>query len=246
MKQFNTNRIQLAIVTAMSMVALASLPANAVSQTTTSTTTTSTASQAKLQLIISVGNGEINRRLTTLNNLTTGINAAQFLTTSDKSSLSTEISTETASLKSLQTKLNAETTIAAATTDDANVITEYRVYVLVVPKVYIVITADDQQAAQAALTKFASSAQSLIATAQKAGKNVTILQSELSDLNSHLSAAQSISSAMESGVINLQPTDYNSDHSIFVGDYTKLQTAQNDNEAATSDANEILTGLQGL
>lgn len=247
MKQLHTKRLELVIYTIVGLVSLMVLPASALSQTTaTSSSSTNSATQAKLQLIISVGNGEIQRRLTTLSNLTSGISSAQFLTASDKSTLSNEVTTESSDLTSLKTKLDSETTISAATTDDLDVITEYRVYVLVVPKVYIVITADDQQVEETALTNAATTAQQLITSAKNAGKNVTTLQSELSNLSSSVSAAQSISSAMESGVIGLQPTDYNSDHSILVGDYNKLQTAQSDIQSAVTDANNILTGLQSL
>lgn len=245
-RQLRGNQFVLTILTLLSTALLIAVPVNAVTQTATSATTTNNATQTKLQLIISVGNGEIQRRLTTLNNLTTGINAAQFLSSGDKTSLSDEVSTEATDLTGLQTKLDAETTVAAATTDDLNVITEYRVYVLVVPKIYIVITADNQQATEAALTSFASNCQSLITAAQNAGKNVTTLQSELSNLNSEVSASHSISSSMEASVIGLQPSDYNSDHTILVGDYGKLQTAQSDNETAINDANELLSGLQSL
>lgn len=250
MKHLRSNRLELAIGTVISMVALTALSAGAVAQATTTTTsastTTSSATQAKLQTVITVGNGEITRRLTTLNNLTTGITASQFLTASDKSSLSSEISTEASDLTGLKTKLDAETTVVAATTDDLNVITEYRVYVLVVPKVNVIIAADRQQATEAALTTTANNFKNAIATAASAGKNVTTLQSELTDLNAQVAAAQSISSSMEAGVINLQPSDYNTDHAILVGDYNKLVTAQNDNETAITDANAMLTGLQGL
>jgi hypothetical protein len=245
-KQLHSSRIGRIIGTVVSAVALTTLPAGAIGYAAASSTTTSTITQTNLQLAISVGDGEITRRLTTLGNLSSGINSAQLLSASDKTSLGNEVSTETNALTSFKTQLDAETTVAAATTDDANVITEYRVYVLIVPKVYIVIAADNQQVTEGALTKLASSFQSVITSDKNAGKNVTTVQNELNDLNSQVAAAQSISSAMETGVVGLQPTDYNSDHTILVGDYNKLVTAQSDNAAAISDANEILSGLQGL
>jgi hypothetical protein len=206
----------------------------------------STANQSLLKSAISAGDGEISRRLTTLNSLATGINSAQHLSSSDKSSLSSEVSTETAGLNTIQTKLNAETTVSEAVADDTDVITEYRVYVLVVPKVYIVIAADNQQSVEAALTKAASGFQAVLTNAQNAGKNVSSLQPLLSDLNSRVTAANSISSNMESSVVSLQPSDYNSDHTLLVGDYNTLQTAQSDNQAALNDANQLLSGVQNL
>ncbi|HTB48503.1 MAG TPA: hypothetical protein VK712_00285 [Verrucomicrobiae bacterium] len=244
-KQICSNRIGLVVATVIGIIAMTALRAGAISQATTSASTT-TAAQANLQLVINVGNGEIQRRLTTLGNLTSGVDAAQYLAASDKSSLSSEISTETSALTALQTKLDAETTVAGAATDDSNVITEYRVYVLVVPKVYIVIAADNQQVTEGVLSNMATGFQGVITADQKAGKNVTSLQSELSDLNGQVAAAKAISSAMETSVVGLQPTDYNSDHTLLVGDYTKLQTAQSDNGTAINDANQLLTGLQSL
>lgn len=242
-KRLHSRRLELLVCTIITGLTLVALPVDAI---TTATSTTSTATQAKLQTIINVGNGEITRRLTTLNNLTTGINAAKYLTSSDKSSLLSELMTESGDLTSLQTKLDSETTVTAATTDDVSVITEYRVYVLVVPKVYIIISADDQQAAEAVLTTTANNFQSAITAAKNNGKDVTSLESELTALNSEISAAQAISSNMESSVIGLQPTDYNTDHSLLTGDYTKLQTAQSDNLASVNDANQMLTNLQDL
>jgi hypothetical protein len=49
---------------------------------------------------------------------------------------------------------------------------------------------------------------------------------------------------MEASAVGLQPSDYNSDHSVLVGDYDKLVTAQSDNADAMNDANQILSGLQ--
>lgn len=223
------------------VIALITLHATAAALTTTSSATT-----GLLTTIINAGNGEISRRLTTLNNLTSVINSAQYLTASDKSSLSSEVTTEVSDLTSLKTKLDAETTISAATADDTAVITEYRVYLLVVPQVYIVISADNQQSVEAALSKAATGFQSAITTAQNAGKNVTTLQSELSSLNSQVTAAQAISSNMETTVVGITPTTFNGNETILTGDYNKLLTAQTDNEAAINDANQLLTGLQAL
>lgn len=204
---------------------------------------TSATSQQRLQTIISKGDQEITRRLSTLTNK---INAATKLSASDKTTLSGEVSDTISGLNTLKTKLDAETTIAAARTDVQDIYTEYRVYALVAPKVNLIKVADDQQAAEAKLTALAQKLQTRIATAQQAGKDVSALQSQLSDMTTNVSAAQAISSGIESKVISLQPSDFNSDHALLSGDSAQLKTAHADNKQAYNDAKSIIATLKTL
>jgi hypothetical protein len=63
-------------------------------------------------------------------------------------------------------------------------------------------------------------------------------------MTSKIAAAQAISSAMEANVINLQPSDYNSNHSLLSGDAATLKTAAADNQAAITDAKTIIASLK--
>ncbi len=225
--------------------------ANAVTTPTTNTTTTqqSTATaneQTRLQNIISKGDQEIARRLASLATLTTKINAATRLTASDKTTLTNEVNDTISGLNTLKTKLDSETTIAAARTDVQDIYTEYRVYALVAPKINLVKVADDQQVAEQKLATLIQKLQSRITTAQSKGKEATALQNALNDMTTKVNAAQSISSSIQSKVIGLQPTDYNSDHAILSGDSAQLKSAHADNQAAYQDAKQIVAGLKAL
>jgi len=221
--------------------------AKATNVTTASATTTTTATQQqKLQTIIAKGDQEINRRLATLNTLTNKINAANKLTASDKTALINEVNNTISGLTALKIQLDGETTITAAKTDVQNIYLEYRVYALVAPKVNLIKVADDQQVAEAKLTTLAQKLQARITADKQAGKDVTSLQNELNDMTNNINAAQSISSSIESSVINLQPTDYNNDHSILSGDNVKLANAHSDNVKALADAKNIVSGLKSL
>lgn len=212
----------------------------------TNTSGTSTTNTQTLQKVISRGDAEITRRLGTLNTLTSKINAATKLSASDKATLTAEVSSTISGLDTLKTQLDSETTLAAAKTDVSNMYSEYRVYALVAPKVGLVKVADDQQVAESKLSALATKLQTRITADQNAGKDVTALQSDLTDMTTKTSAAQTISSNIESSVINLQPSDYNSNHSVLEGDKTQLQTAHADNEAAYTDAKNIVSGLKSL
>jgi hypothetical protein len=206
----------------------------------------STAQTKQLQLIISRGNNEITRRLTTLNKLSSKISSDTKLSASDKSNLTDEVNTEIGDLTSLKTTLDGETLVANAKTDAQSIFTEYRVYALVMPKIYLVKTADAQQITETKLTTLAGKIQNDITADQKAGKDVSSLQTTLNDMTAKVQAAQSISSNIESSVVNLQPSDYNSDHTVLSGDNAQLKTAQSDITATVTDAKSLVSSLASL
>jgi hypothetical protein len=228
--------------------------ANAAATNTNATTTTHTtastqntaADQQKLSTIISKGDQEISRRLTTLATVTSKISAATKLSASDKSYLSEEVSTETSGLTALKTKLDAETTLAGARTDAQSIVTDYRVYALIVPKIQLIKTADDQQVSESKLSALVIKLQSRLTAAKANGKDITALQAKLDDMNTQTSNAQAISSAIESKVLTLQPTDYDSDHSLLSGDAAQLKTAHSDNTTAYNDAKSIVAGIKNF
>jgi chromosome segregation ATPase len=242
MKVINKNQ-KLMAITAVAMISSALV----LGDTTFALTAQQTATQqARLQAIISKGDQEISRRLSSLNTLTAKINAATKLTATSKAALGSEVTTEISGLTALKSKLDAETTLANAKVDAQQIYTDYRVYALIVPKVHLVKLADDIQAVDAKLTTLAGKLQSRIATAQQAGKDVAALQSQLADMNSKISAAQNAASQIESSVINLQPSDYNSNHQVLSGDMAQLKTAHIDNQAAFTDAKNIVSALKNL
>jgi hypothetical protein len=247
MKRTTIQRAGFTLGAAISAISLSVIPAGALAQAKATTTGgTAAGDQAKVKLIINRGNSEIARRLTTLNALSAKVSSATKLTSADQASLSSEISTEVDGLTSLKTKLDADTTVSDAKTDAQAIIDGYRVYALIVPKVSLVKTADDQQVAEAKLSALSVKLQARISTAQAAGKNVASLQTELASLNSKVSAAQAISSSIESAVVNLVPSDYNTNHSVLSGDRNQLKTAQSDIQGALSTATTIITNLKNL
>lgn len=204
------------------------------------------AQQERLQIIINRGNQEITRRLSTLNKLGVHIGNAARLTTSDKNYLTSEVNAEIAGLTSLKSQLDTATSLTTARADAQSIIDEYRVYALVVPKVFLVKTADDQQVAESRLTALAQKLQSRITSAQNAGKEVSALQADLAAMTGSIQTAQSISSSIETKVLTLQPGDFNSDHSILDGDAAQLQAAHSDNQAVYNTAKTIVAALKNL
>jgi hypothetical protein len=230
--------------TALTAAASGSGSASDSSATANASATTAAGDKAKVTFIINHGDTEIARRLSALNALSAKITATTKLTSADQSALSSEVSTEVSGLTSLKATLDADTDLTNAKADGQSIITDYRVFALIVPKVDIVKTADDQQVAEGKLSALAPKLQSRITTAQTAGKSVTSLQTQLNDLTTKIGAALTISSTLETNVISLQPSDYNSDTTVLSGDRDQLKTAQADIQAALSDAKGIVASLK--
>jgi len=239
-------RTPLTITLAITVAGLAALPVSALATTKSQASTSSSGDQAKLQLIINRGNNEISRRLTTLNGLSGKITSSTKLTADDQASLSGEVNDEISGLTALKTKLDADTTVADARVDAQSIITGYRVYVFVGPKVGLIKTADDQQIAESKLSALLPKLQSRVDAAKSAGKNVTSMQNGLNDMSTQINNAQAISAGVESSLLGLQPSDFNTDHAVLSGYRDKLKTAQTDVKAAVSDANSVVSALKNL
>ena len=203
-------------------------------------------SSADLTRLKTRGDAEITRRLTALNKLATVINSAVNLSASNKTSLSNQVSGETSDLTSLKTQLDGETTLAVAQADAQSIITGYRVYALIVPKVYLLKSADTELANNTKLSTLAGKLQDRLNTAKGQGKDVSSLQTKLDDMNAQTASAKGTAEAVETKVLPLLPTDYDSDHSVLEGQKAQLQTAHNQNIVAYSDAKTIVAGLKSL
>ena len=196
-----------------------------------------------LSSIHSRGGQEISRRLSYLNNLLTQINNATHLTASDKTALTSEINNEIASLTALQSTLASQTSLSSAKTNVQSMITEYRVFSLVIPKVRMIIYADNQQNNEAKLSTLSGKLETRIAAAKTAGTDVTSLQTKLDDMKSRITAAQALSSSVETGLLGITPDQYNANKSILAPYHADLGTAHADNQVAYNDAKSIIEGL---
>jgi len=237
---------------AYSVVAAATTPGNtstyysAETASATSDSSSSSTDSQRLSNIKTKGDAEINRRLAALGTLSTKISNATKLTSADKSTLLGEVTAEISGLTALKAKLDAETTVSAAAADVQNMVTEYRVYALIVPKIQFVRMADNQQVVQSKLTALATKLQTRITAAQTAGKDVALLQQQLTQLQSIVSAAGVVSSSVEAKVIVLQPSDYNSDHSTLSGYNEQLKSVHQQNQTAYDLAKTMVSELKAL
>jgi hypothetical protein len=213
------------------------------------TAASSSTATNKLSTIQSRAAKEIDQRLTTLGNLSTQVANSTKLSLADQTSLNAEISSETTGLTTLKTQIAADTTADQASTDEATIFTDYRVYAVVVSKVGLLTIADNQQTIEAKLTTLAQNLQVKITDDQTDGKSSTSVaaaQTELTSMTSQITDAHQISTTIENDVSPVLPSNWNANHNIFSGDNTQLTSAYHENQIASSDANNIASILRSI
>jgi hypothetical protein len=237
----------LAPLAVMTLVSVSQLPLLASADSATGSQATQTASSSQTMTvgdIITKGNTAIAQRLTTLGDLVTNINSSSNkLTTSDKSYLLSEVNGASSGLASLKSTLDAETSLKAARADYADIFSEYRVYLLVKPKVNDIKTADVQQAREQKLTTEQGKLQTRF---NKVGKNNSQTQSLLTSMQTELSNAKGISSSVETGALPITPAQFNTNPTVMKNYSAQLKQATDDNQTAVQDAKQIVTALKSL
>lgn len=194
---------------------------------------------------------EIDRRVTSINNLITHIQGLKRLSDADKTNFLTKAQTEINALTTLRAKIDADTDVPTLRNDIKSIFNEYRVYALFLPQVRILSSVDVMGDIADAMGQLASKLQTRINTAKSNGHDVTALQASLDDLQAKLTDAKTQYTNAENTVTGLVPD---------LGDKTKLasntaalQSARADIKAGAADLKagrqdiqSIITGLKSF
>jgi len=235
------------VITRSMLVAVlfTAIPLYSATGTATPTPALSGAAQAThLANLKTRGAAEIDRRLAALNTALTKLGASTKLGQSDKAALTAQVTAETTALTALKAKLAADTDLATARVDVQSIVTEYRVYVLMLPKARLVAATDHLVLVEGQLTDLQAKLKTKIDATTAAGKDTTAMTASLTDLSAKIAATKVISDGFVAKLLALQPTDYNADHTILETYRTSLVTARTDIKAARDDAVSIITALK--
>lgn len=204
-------------------------------------------SSAGLSVAKAAVDARINLRLATLGGLKIAVNGATDLASGDKSTLSDLVSSDATRLAALKTKTDAETTIAAVKADAHSMIVDYRVYLLVVPKVRFNIVADKETATIARLASAHDKLAALATQLAGQGKDTTAVQAKLDDMTSKLAAATSTLGDKAQTLLGVAPSQDAAAMKAAVAPVrTAVKAARGDIKAALADAKAARDGLKAL
>lgn len=189
---------------------------------------------------------EVNRRVGNLNDLLEQLDKLQHSSEAQVTAYKAAVNKEITTLTGINNKINGDTSLSAATTDAKQLDTEYVSYMLVAPKMHLIITADWQQTLEAKLETFANKIQDRLNTANNQGADISQAQITLNDLLSHVHAAEQLSQKVAGIVPPIQVGHYEANVGVLKSYHQQLNTANTNLTTAFQDAQKLLGEVQGL
>ena len=168
-----------------------------------STPAATATSGSRLTDVKTLAASRIQGRLATLHALSLAVGDSKYLSSSEKSTLNNQINSDLSGLTALATKVSNETTADAVHTDETAMVDDYRVYLLMAPQTHLTEALAAESAAAQTLQKAQDALKQLLS--QQSGGGTSEQQSELADLQSQISAAQSAIGNEVSAELAIQP-----------------------------------------
>jgi hypothetical protein len=202
-----------------------------------------TATNARLTVAQQLTEARINGRLATLRALDLVVTSAQDLTSSDRATLGGVVQSDLSGLTALDTKVAAETTVAGVRADAVSMVDDYRVYLLVWPKVHVTNAFEIETTAATILQNVHNELVALVA--KGAGGGTAAEQSELAAMQSQIQAAQGAISGQITTLLAIQPgPDGNSIVAQVQTIAAASRTARQNLRQAQADARQVRAALK--
>jgi hypothetical protein len=201
-------------------------------------------SGARMTIIKTRADSQIEMRLASLNSAMTKIGEVKRLTSDEQTTFSNEIEQDINALTALKAKIDADTDPATLKTDATAIYSDFRVYAVFLPQIHEIISTDIIEVTATNLTAIAVKLQTRITEMQTAGKSVSELQGFLTDMQAKIADAQTQATAAFNEIVSLSPSSYPGSTSILKDARAKIKTATNDLKAALVDTKLIRAGLK--
>ena len=147
----------------------------------------------------------IDLRLAALRRYGAAVDNARHLTDAHEATLDALIADDTAGLTALRRKVASETTLAALRADATSMVNDYRIFILVRPKVRLTIAGDAEQAAIRRLSAAHGTLTDLVAKAKTAGKDTAGAEQDLADMQAALDRAGSAIAGQVETLLAVEP-----------------------------------------
>jgi hypothetical protein len=239
-------RLNIVSRSALIAVLFTAIPLSSATGVASKSESPSATQAARLTNLKTRGTAEIERRLASLTAARTTLNAGTRLTQADKNTLVAEVAGEITALTALSTKLGADTDLAVARTDVQSIVTDYRVYALILPKARLAAAADRFVLVEDQLTQLQAKLQAKTDAAKTAGKDTTVMEASISDMAAKIANSKTITDGFVAQLLALHPTDYNASHALLASYRESLVAARTDLKTARDDAKSIVAVLKAV
>lgn len=148
----------------------------------------------------------IDNRINELNKLLTRIQADKRLSAGEKISISQDVQNDINGLTALKAKIDADNDLVIARTDAKQIVANFKIFVVEVPKIRLLIATDNLSALAANLQGLTPKLQDLLNKLKSQGKDVSAAQPFLDDINSKLQSITSKLAADKTTVLGVSIT----------------------------------------
>lgn len=194
--------------------------------------------------IIAAGDQLIAARLAALAKLSSSVTNEQNLkhiNADQANALQADVNTNETNLKTLKTKLDAETSAAAALLDVRNIFVEFRIYAVVLPRDYRQLHVDIEHTVHDTLKDLEPRLQQAINSAP--GGEQVQLNALFSDYQHQVNAAESQIDTATATLPTLTPASYNLNQSTYKANLSTVTTAE---QAAHTDLHKAASDLHQM
>jgi hypothetical protein len=238
----NVRRLAPLAVAGATVAALAIGTAPAYADTTPSPSAPSGAGKAcsadRLAYVQARVDAAVKKRQVTIDRLTAALAARQHVTDAHRATLTATFSADSAALAAVDATVQGDTTCGQAVADGWKVVTDYRVYLLLVPQTHLVAASDLGTYAAGQLTaaepKVRAAIDALTDPQEKAAA-----QAKLDDMTTQVNGATSALSGVADGMLALKPADIPAQLATIAGYRAKVATAHADLAKALADARDL-------
>lgn len=186
----------------------------------------------------------ITDRLTDLGKMQTALAAYKDVSDTTRSSLSQLLASDVSGLTALKTKVAGETTEAAVRADGKAMVDDYRVYILVAPKVHLTHAMDVETAAAARLVKVHDELADRLAKDPAADTQAN--KDLLADMTTAIQSADSGVDGKDAALLALQPGPDGKALTASVKAVSDAaKGARDDIKKAVGDAKQVRDALKG-
>lgn len=192
----------------------------------------------------------ISQRESTLSDLETKVAASKHLTDADRASLEGQLQSAASGLTTLKGTIDADSTAQQVRIDCKRIYTDFRVYLLLVPKTHLVIGDDRALAAVSTLQSAEPKIEQVIDDAAHLGvpqDRVADARAKFADLKSQVDAAQTHAGGLADELVALTPSQINDGTAqpVLTRDRDQLKSSASSLHQARADLQAILTDLGG-
>jgi hypothetical protein len=185
--------------------------------------------------------GAITRRVLALRERLTAAKSIVRLGDADRLALTAQLQEQINGLTSLSARIQGDADEATLRADAQRIVTDYRVYVLTIPKARGIVVADIELAAADRLTKLADR---LGAAIDQAKGDTTEARADLALLRSKLADVVGAVPPLPAELLALQPAGYPANHAVLEQIRQSLRTSRSALSDAASLARRVIADLK--